>query len=32
MAGSVISVIPMVLIYIFAQRYVIQGVANTGIK
>lgn len=32
MAGSVISVIPMVLIYIFAQRYVIQGVASTGIK
>jgi multiple sugar transport system permease protein len=32
MAGSVISVVPMVLIYVFAQRFVIQGVANTGIK
>lgn len=32
MAGSVISVLPMVAIYVFAQRYVIQGVANTGIK
>ncbi len=32
MAGSVLSVLPMVAIYIFAQRYVIQGAANSGIK
>ncbi|MDR2895207.1 MAG: carbohydrate ABC transporter permease [Propionibacteriaceae bacterium] len=32
MAGSVISILPMLAIYIFAQKYVIQGVANTGIK
>jgi len=32
MAGSVVSVIPMLALYIFAQRYVIQGVASTGIK
>ncbi len=32
MAGSVVSVIPMLAIYIFAQKYVIQGVASSGIK
>ena len=32
MAGSVISIIPMLVIYIFAQKHVIQGVANTGLK
>lgn len=32
MAGSVVSVLPMLAIYIFAQRYVIQGVASSGIK
>jgi len=32
MAGSVISVLPMLALYIFAQKYVIQGVAGSGIK
>ncbi|MDR1386568.1 MAG: carbohydrate ABC transporter permease [Propionibacteriaceae bacterium] len=32
MAGSVISILPMLAIYLFAQKYVIQGVASTGIK
>jgi multiple sugar transport system permease protein len=32
MAGSVISVLPMLALYIFAQKYVIQGVASSGIK
>lgn len=32
MAGSVISVLPMLALYIFAQRYIIQGVASSGIK
>ena len=32
MAGSIISILPMLAIYIFAQKYVIQGVANTGLK
>jgi multiple sugar transport system permease protein len=32
MAGSVVSIIPMLIIYIFAQRYVVQGIANSGIK
>lgn len=32
MAGSVVSILPMLALYLFAQRYVIQGVANSGIK
>ncbi|WP_439592163.1 carbohydrate ABC transporter permease [Microbacterium sp.] len=32
MAGSVVSILPMLAIYIFAQKYVIQGVASTGLK
>jgi len=32
MAGSVVSVLPMLALYIFAQKYVIQGVASSGIK
>ncbi len=32
MAGSVVSVLPMLALYIFAQRYVIQGVASSGLK
>jgi multiple sugar transport system permease protein len=32
MAGSVVSILPMLALYIFAQKYVIQGVANSGIK
>ncbi|QYF74435.1 carbohydrate ABC transporter permease [Cryobacterium sp. PAMC25264] len=32
MAGSVVSIIPMLALYIFAQKYIIQGVASSGIK
>ena len=32
MAGSAISILPMLAIYIFAQKYVIQGIATSGIK
>ena len=32
MAGSVISVLPMLALYLFAQKYVIQGVASSGLK
>lgn len=32
MAGSVISIVPMLALYIFAQRYIIQGVAGSGLK
>lgn len=32
MAGSVFSIIPIALVYLFAQRHIIAGVASTGIK
>jgi multiple sugar transport system permease protein len=32
MAGSIVSILPMLAIYLFAQRFVIQGVASSGIK
>jgi multiple sugar transport system permease protein len=32
MAGSVVSIIPMFVLYVFAQKYIVQGVAGTGIK
>jgi multiple sugar transport system permease protein len=32
MAGSVISILPMFALYIFAQKYIVQGVAGTGLK
>ena len=32
MAGSTISVIPIVIVYVIAQKHVIRGVAITGIK
>lgn len=32
MAGSVVSILPMLALYLFAQKYVIQGVASTGLK
>ncbi|MCZ7448285.1 carbohydrate ABC transporter permease [Rhizobium rhizogenes] len=32
MAGSVISIVPLVLIYILGQRYVIQGFVGGGLK
>jgi len=32
MAGSVISILPMLAIYIVAQKYVVRGIASTGIK
>lgn len=32
MAGSIVSILPMLAIYIFAQKYIIQGVAGSGLK
>jgi len=32
MAGSVISIIPMVILYIIFQKQFIEGIANTGGK
>lgn len=32
LAGSVITIVPLIVIYIFAQRYIIEGIATTGLK
>ncbi|MCP4165740.1 MAG: carbohydrate ABC transporter permease [Chloroflexi bacterium] len=32
LAGSVVSIIPLLIVYIFAQRYIVQGIATTGLK
>ena len=32
LAGTTLSLIPILVIYIFAQNYFIEGIANTGIK
>jgi len=32
MAGTVISVIPMILVFLLAQRWVIQGITASGLK
>jgi len=32
MAGTVITIIPVVLIFLFAQKYFVQGIASTGMK
>jgi multiple sugar transport system permease protein len=32
MAGAVISMIPVTMVFLFAQRYFVQGVAASGIK
>jgi len=32
MAGSVIAVLPLLIVYILAQRHIIRGIAMTGLK
>ncbi len=32
MAASLVSIIPVLIIFVFAQRYLVQGIATTGIK
>lgn len=32
MAGSVVSIIPIAVVYVLAQRHIIAGLAHTGIK
>lgn len=32
MAGSVITIIPIVIVYLFAQKYIVQGFIGSGIK
>ncbi len=32
LAGSVIAILPLLIIYVFAQRYIVQGIATTGLR
>lgn len=32
MAGTVVSLIPVVIVYALAQKYIVEGVALTGVK
>ncbi len=32
LAGAVVSILPLLLVYIFAQRYIVAGIATTGLK
>lgn len=32
MAASLIAIIPVVVVFIFAQKYIVQGIVGTGIK
>jgi multiple sugar transport system permease protein len=32
MAGTVISIIPVVIVYAFAQKYIVEGIAYAGVK
>ena len=32
MAGTTMATVPMVILFIFAQKYFIQGFTNAGIK
>jgi multiple sugar transport system permease protein len=32
MAGAVITVLPILVIYMFAQRWFVRGVVSSGIK
>lgn len=32
MAGASIAAIPVLVLFVFAQRFIIEGVANSGIK
>jgi multiple sugar transport system permease protein len=32
LAGAVISILPLLVVYILAQRYIVEGIATTGLK
>ena len=32
MAGSVLSLIPVIIVFLCLQKYFVEGVANTGVK
>jgi multiple sugar transport system permease protein len=31
-AAAIVSILPLVLVFVFLQRYLVQGVAQTGLK
>lgn len=32
LAGAVIAIVPLLLVYLVAQRYIVEGIATTGLK
>jgi multiple sugar transport system permease protein len=32
MAGTVVSIVPIVIVYLFAQRHFVEGMTRSGIK
>jgi multiple sugar transport system permease protein len=32
LAGSVVTIAPLIVVYIFMQRYIVEGIATTGLK
>ena len=32
MAATTLSIIPVVVLFLFAQRYIVEGIARSGIK
>lgn len=32
LSGSVIAILPLIIVYIIAQRYIVEGIATTGLK
>lgn len=32
LAGSVVTILPLIVVYIFAQRWILEGIATTGLK
>lgn len=32
LAGSVVTILPLIIIYIFAQRYIVEGISTTGLR
>jgi multiple sugar transport system permease protein len=32
LSGSVVTIVPLVILYIFMQRYIVEGIATTGLK
>ena len=32
LSGSVVTILPLIIVYIFMQRYIVEGIATTGLK